>query len=247
MIDLVQYEAVAQTHGNTLPLFTGEGAVYGHTGNRPSGFQPYDTFRCLHLPQRHHRRRPSGQRSDVIAAKNLFGDILSDEMAGLVGLGLAPGANIGANAAIGQRAIMIEVAQAFDRTPIARLDSDDAAALDRKIEAARRLFANRGTWLKSHQRIELLRKLARLMEGKREHLGHQIAREGGKPLTDALIETDRAIDGVRNAVDELRVRGGREIPMGLTSASIDRRAFTIVEPIGARHAALLHRFRRTAA
>ena len=34
-------------------------------------------------------------------ATNLFGDILSDEMAGLVGgLGLAPGANIGEHAAI---------------------------------------------------------------------------------------------------------------------------------------------------
>jgi len=28
---------------------------------------------------------------------------------------------------------MIEVIQAFDRTPIARLDSDDAAALDHKL------------------------------------------------------------------------------------------------------------------
>jgi isocitrate dehydrogenase (NAD+) len=38
---------------------------------------------------------------DVLLATNLFGDILSDEMAGLVGgLGLAPGANIGADCAI---------------------------------------------------------------------------------------------------------------------------------------------------
>jgi isocitrate dehydrogenase (NAD+) len=38
---------------------------------------------------------------DVLVATNLFGDILSDEMAGLVGgLGLAPGANIGADTAI---------------------------------------------------------------------------------------------------------------------------------------------------
>jgi isocitrate dehydrogenase (NAD+) len=38
---------------------------------------------------------------DVILATNLFGDILSDEIAGLVGgLGMAPGANIGAGAAI---------------------------------------------------------------------------------------------------------------------------------------------------
>ena len=46
VVDLAQYEAVAQTNGNTLPLYTGEGAVYGHTGNRAPGFQPYDTFKC---------------------------------------------------------------------------------------------------------------------------------------------------------------------------------------------------------
>jgi crotonobetainyl-CoA:carnitine CoA-transferase CaiB-like acyl-CoA transferase len=45
VVDLAQYEAVAQTNGNTLPLFTGEGGVYGHTGNR-APFQPYDTFKC---------------------------------------------------------------------------------------------------------------------------------------------------------------------------------------------------------
>ncbi len=127
---------------------------------------------------------------------------------------------------------MIEVVQAFDRTPIAEIASDDAAALDRKIETARRLFLDRGSWLKPHQRIAILQKLAGLMEGKREHLGRQIAREGGKPLTDALVETDRAIDGVRNAAETLRSTAGREIPMELTPATIARRAFTIVEPIG---------------
>ncbi|GIL06853.1 NAD-dependent isocitrate dehydrogenase [Betaproteobacteria bacterium PRO7] len=40
-------------------------------------------------------------RFDVIVTTNLFGDILSDEIAGLVGgLGMAPGANIGEEAAI---------------------------------------------------------------------------------------------------------------------------------------------------
>src|SRR6185295_3836369 len=41
------------------------------------------------------------ERYDVIVTTNLFGDILSDLLAGLVGgLGMAPGANIGPNAAI---------------------------------------------------------------------------------------------------------------------------------------------------
>ncbi|MFO1088110.1 MAG: CoA transferase [Hyphomicrobiales bacterium] len=46
VIDLAQYEAVAQTGGNTLPLYTAEGVAYGHTGNKAPGFQPYDTFQC---------------------------------------------------------------------------------------------------------------------------------------------------------------------------------------------------------
>ncbi|MEP6832361.1 MAG: isocitrate/isopropylmalate family dehydrogenase [Gemmatimonas sp.] len=41
------------------------------------------------------------EQFDVVVTTNLFGDILSDEISGLVGgLGLAPGANIGPNAAI---------------------------------------------------------------------------------------------------------------------------------------------------
>ena len=41
------------------------------------------------------------ERFDVIVTTNLFGDILSDEISGLVGgLGLAPGGNIGVNGAI---------------------------------------------------------------------------------------------------------------------------------------------------
>ena len=127
---------------------------------------------------------------------------------------------------------MIEVVQAFDRAPIAELPTDDAAALERKLEAARKVFADRGQWLKTHERIAILRKLVTLMEARLDHLSLQIAREGGKPLTDARVEALRAVDGVRNAAEELRVMAGREIPMGLTPAADGRRAWTIVEPIG---------------
>ncbi len=54
------------------------------------------------------------------------------------------------------------------------------------------------------------------MESKREHFARQISREGGKPYTDAMVETSRAIDGVRSAAEILRTRGGREIPMGVS-------------------------------
>jgi len=127
---------------------------------------------------------------------------------------------------------MIEVVQAFDRSPIAELPSDDAAALERKLSTAQHLFKDRPNWLKPYRRIEILHRLAALVQDKRADFGRLIAREGGKPLTDALIETDRAIDGIRYAANELRTWAGREIPMGLTAASVNRRAWTVPEPIG---------------
>jgi len=127
---------------------------------------------------------------------------------------------------------MLTVVQAFDRAPIADVPYDDAAALERKLSAAQRVFKNRDGWLQPHERITILRKLAALMEAKRDHLALQIAREGGKPLPDAIVETTRAIDGVHNAADELRNFAGREIPMGLSAAAENRWAFTTREPIG---------------
>ena len=127
---------------------------------------------------------------------------------------------------------MLKVVQAYDRALIAEIETDDAAALERKLQAAERVFRDRDGWLKPHQRIAILRKLAALMDAKRDHLAMQIAREGGKPLPDAIVETNRAIDGVHNAADELRNFAGREIPMGLSAAGEGRWAFTTREPIG---------------
>lgn len=127
---------------------------------------------------------------------------------------------------------MLTVVQAFDRAPIAEVGFDTAAALEHKLSAAERVFRDRDGWLAPHARIAILRRLAALMDAKRDHLALQIAREGGKPLPDAIIETTRAIDGVHNAADELRNFAGREIPMGLSAASEGRWAFTTREPIG---------------
>ena len=121
---------------------------------------------------------------------------------------------------------MLQVVQAYDRAPIAEVPTDDGASLETKLEAAYRVFRDRGGWLKPHERIAILRRLAALVEGKRDHLALQIAREGGKPLRDAMVEVNRAVDGVMNAADELRNFAGREIPMGLTPASAGRWAFT---------------------
>jgi acyl-CoA reductase-like NAD-dependent aldehyde dehydrogenase len=128
--------------------------------------------------------------------------------------------------------LTMTVYQAFDRKPIAEVPADDAAALERKLQVAAKAFADRDGWLPAHQRIAILRKTSALLEQNRDRFAMMIAREGGKPLTDAIVEVTRGIDGLMNAADELRNFGGKEIPMGLTAASANRWAFTTKEPIG---------------
>ena len=126
----------------------------------------------------------------------------------------------------------MKVYQAFDRALIAEVPADDAAALERKLDVAAKAFADRDGWLAPHQRIAILRKASELLQENRDRFAVMIAREGGKPLTDAIIEVTRGIDGIVNAADELRNFAGKEIPMGLTAASANRWAFTTKEPIG---------------
>jgi acyl-CoA reductase-like NAD-dependent aldehyde dehydrogenase len=126
----------------------------------------------------------------------------------------------------------LQVVQAFDRAPVTEIPADDAQALDTKLGSAARMMRDRDAWLKPHQRSAILQRTAGLLEARQTHFAKLIAQEGGKPLTDAAAEVLRAIDGLRNAADELRNFAGREIPMGLTRASEGRWAFTTKEPIG---------------
>lgn len=128
--------------------------------------------------------------------------------------------------------LSLRVYQAFDRAFITELPADDAAALDRKLDIAAKALADRGGWLPAYQRMAILRKASELLDDNRDRFAMTIAREGGKPLADAIVEVTRAIDGLVNAADEIRNFGGKEIPMGLTAASLNRLAFTTKEPIG---------------
>lgn len=126
----------------------------------------------------------------------------------------------------------IRVVRAYDRSLIREVPVDDAQALERKLATAYKTFQDRAAWLKTHERSAILQRAAALLRERRQHFAELIALEGGKPLTDALVEVDRGVDGIMNAASELRNFAGREIPMGFTPASDGRLAFTTKEPIG---------------
>ncbi|MGO8689783.1 MAG: aldehyde dehydrogenase family protein [Thermoguttaceae bacterium] len=125
-----------------------------------------------------------------------------------------------------------EVFAPFDRTLIATVACAGESGIEQALKTAYGLFCDRDRWLGPARRIEVLQAAAAIMQGRREQLAIEAAREGGKPLVDSLVEVDRAIDGVRLCVECLRTQAGREVPMGLNAASAGRLAFTRHEPIG---------------
>lgn len=127
---------------------------------------------------------------------------------------------------------MHEVVNPFDLSLIGTVEASDWSVVDSFLENAQALSQDRAAWLPAHQRADILKRAAAIMEERKDHLAFQIANEGGKPLIDARVEVARAINGMEIAVHEMAALVGREIPMGLTPAADRRLAFTSREPIG---------------
>ncbi len=126
----------------------------------------------------------------------------------------------------------LSVHQPFDGALIAELDYTRWPEADRILDRAVAAFRDRNGWLPAYRRIEILRRLASLLRGQRDAFALLIAREGGKPLKDARVEAERAVNGVELAAESIAQLHGREIPMDLAAAGTGRLAFTRKEPIG---------------
>jgi len=127
---------------------------------------------------------------------------------------------------------MIEVVNPFDLSPIGSVPEDDWEAVDGFLAKAHALYRDRSSWKKPHERAAILHKAMEIMKERRDQLAFQIANEGGKPLVDARVEVDRAINGMELCIHEIGALKGTEIPMGLTAAGDGRTAWTTREPIG---------------
>lgn len=126
----------------------------------------------------------------------------------------------------------LQVLAPFDEQVIEEIPLVGQKEVDRALTTAKDLYDNRSKWLPKYERAEILERTMMLMELEKESLTKMAAEEGGKPYKDSKVEVDRAINGVKLAIEEMGQFGGEEIPMGHTKSSLNRMAFTIKEPIG---------------
>jgi acyl-CoA reductase-like NAD-dependent aldehyde dehydrogenase len=132
----------------------------------------------------------------------------------------------------GNPASTVEVLCPYDGTVLGTVERATPSHVEHALKTAYSLYRNRDQWLPLHKRVEILERLAALMEQRNEELALLAASEGGKPLPDSKVEVARAIDGIKLCVEHIRVHHGDVIPMGGTAASAGRSAFTQKEPIG---------------
>ena len=128
--------------------------------------------------------------------------------------------------------MMLQVTNPYSLEPVGEVALRDWSFADQWLDTALRLHRDAAGRVPAHQRIATLERAAAIMRERVASLAYTIADEGGKPLVDARVEVERAIDGVGLAAKEVANLHGREIPMDLTAAGAGRMAFTTREPIG---------------
>ena len=120
----------------------------------------------------------------------------------------------------------------FDQSLIREINLHTSEDLEKALQKAHQLFLNRKEWLPAYERRVVLERLVSLMERDKDKLCKIAAEEGGKPWQDSMVEVNRAINGVKLAIEHMGQLGGKQIPMGHTQSSANRWAFTMPEPIG---------------
>jgi len=126
----------------------------------------------------------------------------------------------------------ITVNNPYDGSVVAEIPKQSALDVERALTNAHELFNDRDKWLPAYQRIDILEKTIAIMSSQVEALTRLAASEGGKPYTDSKVEVLRAIQGVKLAIEHIPQIKGEQVPMGLTTSSSNRLAFTQREPIG---------------
>ena len=126
----------------------------------------------------------------------------------------------------------ITVTNPYDLSVIGEVALMSSAEVDQAIATGRACFDDRSQWLPAHQRIAILEHTASLMEQRMDELVRIACQEGGKPWSDSVVEVRRAIQGVKLAAEQISQLKGEQIPMGQTSPTAGRLAFSLREPIG---------------
>ena len=126
----------------------------------------------------------------------------------------------------------IKVTSPYDGKVVGEVPFSTLDDVKSAIDLAQETFSDYDNHLAKYKRVEILEKAMQIMSSQVEELTLLCASEGGKPYIDSKVEIQRAINGIKLAIEHLGAYEGKEIAMGHTLSSANRMAYTFKEPIG---------------
>ncbi|MAD42482.1 MAG: aldehyde dehydrogenase [Arcobacter sp.] len=126
----------------------------------------------------------------------------------------------------------IKVTSPFDGKIVGTVKFSSYEEVESAIDLAHNTYLDTQNYLPKYKRIEILENVMKIMSSQVEELTILCASEGGKPYIDSKVEIQRAINGIKIAIEHLGAYEGKEIAMGHTLSSANRMAYTFKEPIG---------------
>ncbi len=126
----------------------------------------------------------------------------------------------------------IKVTSPFDGKIVGTVKFSSYEEVESAIDLAHNTYLDTQNYLPKYKRIEILGNVMKIMSSQVEELTILCASEGGKPYIDSKVEIQRAINGIKIAIEHLGAYEGKEIAMGHTLSSANRMAYTFKEPIG---------------
>ncbi|MEJ8543862.1 aldehyde dehydrogenase family protein [Brevibacillus borstelensis] len=118
----------------------------------------------------------------------------------------------------------------YDGELLAQVSTAGTREVDLAVSAAERVFKT--TPFPPEQRYHVLMKVSKLLTERAQEIGECIAREGGKPITDAKAEVIRSANTFQLAAHEARFLSGSMIPSQASPGIGSRLMYTVKKPIG---------------
>lgn len=119
----------------------------------------------------------------------------------------------------------------YDGTPVGEVPRAGVDLVDKAVAAARTGFQAMRE-LANYERADLLLRIAELVRRDVAEYGQIICSETGKPIKEAKVEAERALQTLIAAAHEARQLRGEVVPMEFSATGKGRMAMTVREPLG---------------
>ena len=127
---------------------------------------------------------------------------------------------------------MLEVKSPWNNETVGTVKTHNSSEIEDIVQEVCKISVHKGEDFPPKERINVLKSFIKIIQENTQSLAELATSEGGKPITDSIIEIKRGAEGVESCIEVLKSESGSVIPMNINEASSNRIAFTQKEPIG---------------